>query len=141
MDTILYYLALSGLLTVLLWTPYIAARLFSWGLGTFLNNYPEGFPAKAPEQPLWAARAQRAHLNMVETMPAFIAVVAAALLAVDLGAAATEAVATWSQVFFFARVAHAAVYIAGVPFLRTPVYLVSWLAVLMIGFQVLTAIG
>ena len=32
METALYYLALSGILTVLLWTPYILGRLFLWGL-------------------------------------------------------------------------------------------------------------
>lgn len=69
METAYIYLALSGMLTLLLWTPYILARVFVWGLPTFLNNYPEGFPAQAPEPPLWAQRAQRAHLNMVETLP------------------------------------------------------------------------
>jgi len=104
---------------------------------TFLNNYPEEFPAKAPQQPLWAERAQRAHLNMVETMPAFIAVslAAAGLLAGNAGA--IEAVAGFAQLFFFARVLHAVVYILGVPFLRTPVYLVSWFAILAIAAQFL----
>ena len=64
METALTYLALSGLLTVLLWIPYILARLFVWGLPTFLNNYPEGYPAKQPEPPLWAQRAQAAHENI-----------------------------------------------------------------------------
>ncbi len=135
MQTAYTYLALSGMLTILLWTPYILARLFTWGLPTFLNNYPEGFPAKQPEPPLWAQRSQRAHLNMVETMPAFIAVVLAAglLNGGDAGIAAT--VGQWAMIFFFARLAHAVVYTLGVPFLRTPVYLVSWLAVLVIGAQ------
>lgn len=141
METILYYLALSGILTVLLWAPYITARLFTWGLGTFLNNYPEGFPAKSPEQPLWAARAQRAHLNMVETMPAFIAVVVAAVLMDGMTAVSLASVATWAEVFFFARLAHAVVYIAAIPALRTPVYLLSWFAILMIGFTALGAAG
>ncbi len=133
MQDVFIYLALSGVLTVLLWTPYIVARLFVWGLPTFLNNYPEGFPANQPEPPLWAQRAQRAHLNMVETMPAFIAVVVAAA-ALETGSAA---VAQWAAVFFYARVLHAVVYIAGVPYLRTPVYLVSWAAILMIGAEIL----
>ncbi len=141
MDTILFYLVLSGILTVLLWTPYIAARLFSWGVGTFLNNYPEGFPAKSPEQSLWAARAQRAHLNMVETMPAFVAVTVAALSVNTPDASVLASMAFWAKVFFFARLAHAAVYIAGLPYLRTPVYLVSWAAVLIIGFRVLAIVG
>jgi len=134
MQDVFIYLALSGVLTVLLWTPYILARLFVWGLPTFLNNYPEGFPASQPEPPLWAQRAQRAHLNMVETLPAFIAVVVAAAL---LDAGSAVAIGQWAAVFFHARVLHAIVYIAGVPYLRTPVYLVSWAAILMIGAEVL----
>lgn len=127
------YLALSGILTVLLWTPYITGRLFVWGLGTFLTNYPENFPKQEPETPLWMDRAKRAHLNMVETMPAFIAVVLAAGLLGDGSSAAS--VGMWAQVFFFARIAHAVVYIAAIPALRTPTYLVSWAAILMIGFS------
>ncbi len=138
MQTAFTYLALSGILTVLLWTPYILARVFVWGLPTFLSNYPEGFPATAPEPPLWAQRAQRAHLNMVETLPALIAVlVAAHYLGGDAKGAA---IAGFMQIFFFARVAHAVVYILGVPFLRTPVYLVSWAMVLAIGLTALSII-
>jgi len=136
METAYLFLGLSGALTVLLWTPYIVARLFVWGPLTFLNNYPEGFPAKQPEPPLWAQRAQRAHLNMVETMPAFIAVVlsAGALVGDQAGAA----VGAWTQIFFFARLAHAIVYTAGIPYLRTPVYLVSWASILAIAALALT---
>ena len=136
METAYIYLALSGMLTLLLWTPYILARLFTWGLPTFLNNYPDGFPATAPEPPLWAQRAQRAHLNMVETMPAFIAVIVAATWLV--GDAQGALIGGLAQLFFYARVAHAVVYTLGVPYLRTPVYLVSWAAVLAIGYTVLT---
>ena len=133
MEIAYLYLALSGVLTVLLWTPYILARLFTWGLPTFLNNYPEGFPVKQPEPPLWAERAKRAHLNMVETMPAFVAViVAASLLADEAGQAVAGG---WAQIFFIARIGHALVYTLGIPYLRTPVYLLSWAAVLIIGAQ------
>ena len=132
METAYYYLGLSGVLTVLLWTPYILARVFTWGLPNFINNYPEGFPQIEP--PLWAQRCQRAHLNMVETLPAFAAVVIAAL---NIAPDSANVVAHWAQVFFFSRLAHAVVYGLGIPFLRTPVYLVSWAAVLMIGLQIL----
>ena len=135
MDTAFYYLALSGLLTILLWTPYILSRVFTWGLPTFLNNYPEGFPAKQPEEPMWAQRAKRAHLNMVETMPAFIAVVLAAAYFSKADASIAATVGQWAMIFFVARLIHAAVYIMGIPYLRTPVYLVSWLSVLVIGAQ------
>ena len=134
METAYHYLALSGLLTALLWTPYIVGRLFLWGLPTFLHNYPEGYPASEPETPLWMERSKRAHLNMIETMPAFIAVVVAAGLLGDAESGAT--VAKWASIFFFARIAHAVVYTLGIPGLRTPVYLVSWAAILMIGMTV-----
>lgn len=136
METAYTYLAFSGMLAVLLWTPYILARVFVWGLPTFLNNYPEGFPAKAPEPPLWAQRAQRAHLNMVETLPALVAVVLAAGFLV--GGEKGEMIGQLVQIFFFARIAHAVVYTLGIPFLRTPVYLVSWAMVLLIGFHAIT---
>ena len=133
METAYFYLTLSGALTVLLWTPYIVARLFVWGPVTFLHNYPENFPAEQPTPPLWAQRAQRAHLNMVETMPAFIAVVLGAGYLV--GDSAGAAIGLWAQVFFLARVLHAIVYMLAIPALRTPVYLVSWFAILMIAAQ------
>jgi len=131
METAYIYLSLSGILTVLLWIPYIAARVFVWGPITFLGNYPKNFPAEEPTPPLWAQRARRAHLNAVETLPACIAVVVGADFLV--GATAGPVVGIWSQIFFFARVAHAVVYTLGIPGLRTPVYLVSWAAILMIG--------
>lgn len=137
MTTAYEFLALSGILTVLLWTPYIVARLFVWGLPTFLSNYPEGFPAKAPEQPLWAERAQRTHLNMVETMPGLIAVVVAAGALVT-APAEQATIGSLVQAFFYIRIVHAIVYILGLPFLRTPVYLASWACVLAIGFHALT---
>ena len=135
MDTAYYYLALSGLLTVLLWTPYILARAIKWGIPTFLNNYPQGYPAQQPEPPMWAIRSHRAHLNMVETLPALIAViVACAALA---PAEAYASIGQWTQIFFAARIAHAVVYTLAIPYLRTPTYLVSWASILMIGATVL----
>ena len=135
METAYLYLGLSGILTVLLWTPYILSRAITWGIPTFLNNYPEGFPKHQPEVPLWAQRSQRAHLNMVETLPAFAAVVlAVGFLAPDT---AHQSVAMWAQIFFVARIAHAVVYTLGIPYLRTPVYLVSWASILVIGSNIL----
>ncbi len=133
MSTAYFYLGLTGLLTVLLWVPYIAARALQWGIPTFLHNYPDGYPGNEPTPPLWAQRAKRAHLNMVETLPAFVAVFIAA---VSLDGDGTT-IATAAQLFFFSRIAHALVYILGIPGLRTPTYLISWGAILMIGSTIL----
>lgn len=131
MQTAYYYLALSGILTVLLWTPYIVSRLFTWGLPAFLNSYPKNEPVL----PEWAQRSQRVHLNMVETMPAFVAVILAAGYIV--GDTSGTTIALWAQVFFYARIAHAIVFSFAIPYLRTPTYLVSWAAILMIGVHAL----
>ncbi len=135
METAYLYLGLSGILAVLLWTPYILSRAITWGIPVFLNNYPDNFPREQPEIPLWAHRSQRAHLNMLETLPAFGAVVVAA--GYTAPSAAYAEIATWAAVFFFARVGHAIVYTLGIPFLRTPAYLVSWAAILVIGSTLL----
>ena len=120
-------------LALLQWTPYIAQRAFLWGLGDFLRNYPEGFPAREPEPPLWAQRAKRAHLNMVESLPSFTAVV----LASHVAGTPDVVTATPAFLFLVARVAYAVAYTAGVPFLRTPTYLLGWGATLYIAAQAL----
>lgn len=50
---------------------------------------------------------------------------------------AYDSITQWAQIFFFARIAHAIVYTLGIPYLRTPVYLILWLAVLMIGTKII----
>ena len=69
---------------------------------------------------------------MVETLPAFVAVfIAVGLLRTDAG----ETISMWAQVFFISRIVHAVVYTLDLPYLRTPIYLVSWFAILAIGYQ------
>jgi len=135
MQTAYYYLVLSGVLTLMLWTPYILARVQRWGLGAFIRNYTGDFPANEPAPPLWAQRAKRAHLNLVETLPAFAVVLIAAPVLDD--PADWAVIGQYAALFFYARVAHAAVYIAGTPYLRTPIYLASWAAILLIAATLL----
>lgn len=70
---------------------------------------------------------------MVETLPSFAAVV----LAGELAGVPAEATAPAAGLFVISRVLYAAVYTAGLPYLRTPVYLVGWGAVLYLGGRVL----
>ncbi|MGJ3254866.1 MAG: MAPEG family protein [Alcanivorax sp.] len=131
MEGVYFYLILSGLLTISLWVPYIIARLFTWGLPAFLHSYPNN----PPELPAWAQRSQRVHLNMVETLPALLAVIIPALALMPSSMADT--VAFWVQVFFYARVTHAIVFTLAIPYLRTSTYLVSWFAIVMIAVHTL----
>lgn len=78
-----------------------------WGLGN--RDTP------LDERPLWAARAQRAHANMVENLAPFAALV----LIAHAAGLANAATATGATMFFWGRVAHFAIYTAGIPYVRT----------------------
>lgn len=74
-----------------------------------------------------ARRADRAAKNMLEAMVMFIAVVAAARFA---GRGADAALG--ATVFFWARVVYWAVYLAGVPYVRTAVWFVGVAGTVMV---------
>ena len=130
METTYLYVGLSSVLSILLWLPYISARIFIWGIPTFLHNYPPEYPRKEPEEPLWVSRSKSAHMNMIEILPAFLGVVFVANHFAESSFTMWESIAFWSEVFFWSRLLHAVVYTLGIPFLRTPVYLVSWFSIL-----------
>jgi uncharacterized MAPEG superfamily protein len=79
-------------------------------------------PAPSP----LTGRAERAARNMLENLLLFTALVAA----VRLGGKAAPAGA--AALFFWARVAFFGVYLAGVPYLRTAVWVVSIVALAQI---------
>ncbi len=79
----------------------------------------------------WARRAARAHQNMLESLVLF-----AALVLVAVAAGKTNATTLLgAQLFFWARVAYAAVYLAGIPWLRTGVWFVSVVGLVLIFLQ------
>ena len=69
----------------------------------------------------WGGRAQRAQWNLLANLPAFTVLVLAAAVA----GISNENTAFAAQQFFWARVAHALLYVAGVPYLRAVAFLVS----------------
>lgn len=73
------------------------------------------------EVPAWGARADRASQNMKENLPLFAALV----LVVNAAGAESALTALGAEIFVAARVVYAGIYIAGVPYLRTLVWLVS----------------
>jgi uncharacterized MAPEG superfamily protein len=81
----------------------------------------------------WAGRAARAHHNMLENLVLF-----AALVLVALAAGRTNSTTLLgAQLFFWARLAYALVYLAGIPWLRTAVWLVSVVGLALIFSQIL----
>jgi uncharacterized MAPEG superfamily protein len=84
-----------------------------------------------PEMPGWAGRAARAHGNLLENLVLFaILVLVARAMNVSNGMTILGA-----QLFFWGRVAHAALYLAGIPWLRTGAWTVSVIGLLLIFLQ------
>ena len=79
----------------------------------------------------FAGRAKRAHLNMLENLPLFAALVLIAAVA----GKANAATAMGAMIFFWARLVYAVVYLIGVPWLRTVVWFVSVIGMVIIAAQ------
>ncbi len=81
--------------------------------------------------PGWAGRAHRAHRNMLESLILFAIVVVIAHLAERNN----DMTALGAQLFLWARLAYLVVYIIGVPWVRTGVWAVSIVGLVMIALQ------
>lgn len=122
----LKYLLFSTILTFV--QVLIAAALANQAVGlAALAGNREG----VGEFPGIAGRAKRAHLNMIENMVLFTALV---LIAV-VGGKANATTAMGAMIFFWARLAHAIIYLAGLPWLRTVAWAVSVIGMVMIAVQ------
>ena len=129
MSTDLKYLALTAMLTAALWIPYIVCQVMSNGL-----LQPENYVDPAPRPvPLWGKRADRAYLNAVETFAPFAAMVIVAHLA----GKANSMTAFWAMSYFWLRVAHAIVYWLGIPYVRTLIFTLGFVAVVGIFWEVI----
>jgi uncharacterized MAPEG superfamily protein len=84
----------------------------------------EGLPALSG----WAWRAQRAHLNLLESLVIF----AIAVLVAEVSGRANATTALGAMLFFWGRLAYAIVYLAGVPWLRTALWAVSVAGILLV---------
>ncbi len=126
----LTYLALTALLTGALWIPYIVGQVSANGF-LAAENYKDPTPRPVP---LWAQRANRAHINSVETF----APVAALVLIAHVAGASSTMTAVWTALFFWTRLVHAVVYILGIPYLRTAIFAIGFLSVLGLTWEVVT---
>src|SRR5262245_39577351 len=127
MTTDLAMLVWSGLLCLLLPTVYLVGRSqtpggLEWGFGN--RDRPLDMPA-------WARRAERAHANLVENLAPFAILV----LVAHVTGKANSTTALGATLFFWGRVAHAAVYTAGIIYLRTAVFFVATLGEILILLQ------
>ena len=129
MMTDLTYLALTAILTATLWIPYIACQVMTNG-----NLTPQNYIDPTPRPvPLWGMRANRTYVNAVESFAPFAALVIVAHLA----GKANATTAFLATSFFWLRLAHAVVYLLGIPYLRTVIYTLGYVAVIGIFWEVI----
>ena len=128
MNTELYYLTLSALLTAFLWIPYILNLLLSNPIKDAV-----GYPDQPPKMAPWAERLKAAHYNAVENLVVFAALVFVAY-ATETGSGLTE---TAAMTYFWARVVHAVSYAGAIPWVRTLSFAVAWAALIVIGWAIL----
>ena len=107
----LFWLTLTAAMTGLIWLPYILDRILVRGLiGAMANPSPNDAPQSA-----WAQRMMAAHVNAVENLVVLAPLVGVAHeLNIHSGATVFAC-----ALYFWSRLAHVAVYTAGIPVLRT----------------------
>ena len=128
MTTDLLMLIYSAILCVLLAFPYTLALIGN--VGPFRAvSYPQPSHEDLPD---WVQRSKRAHLNMVENLPVFAAIV----LVAHVAGAANATTALGAQIFFWARIVMAVGHIGGIPGLRSVSWFVSLAGLVIILLQI-----
>lgn len=124
----LQYLVWSVVLTLVQLIVAVMLAVPIAGLPTLAGNRET-----MPEIGGAAGRAKRAHCNMLESLVLF-----AGLVLTAHAAGVTNAnTVLGAQLFFWGRVAYAAIYVVGIPWVRTLAWLVSVAGLAMILLQLL----
>lgn len=117
MSSDLLMLAYAAILIVVLAFPYTLALIATVGPVRAMS-----YPQPGDEHlPVWAMRAKRAHLNLVENIAPFAILVLVAHVAGN----ANATTAFGAQLFLGARLLQALAHIFSVPFVRTICWFVS----------------
>jgi uncharacterized MAPEG superfamily protein len=123
LTTELCCLVAASVLSLVMWVPYIIARIGAWGMFEAM-----GYPDRELPQPAWALRMKAAHTNLTENLIPFAALV----LTAHVAGLSSELSALGATIFFWARVAHAVVYTLGIPVARTLTFAAGLVGTLMV---------
>ena|SRR5690242_9641805 len=122
----LVYLLWSAVLTLVLAAIAVSGATLQVGLPTLAGNREN-----MPELTGWAGRAQRAHRNMLENLVLFAILV----LVAKTAGIRNDMTLLGAQLFFWGRVAHGLLYIAGIAWVRTAAWAVSIVGLVLIFLQ------
>ena len=121
-------LTLSAILTIILWIPYILARVGIAGFAATLM-----YKSDDTVMPPWVVRAKRAHYNAVENLIPFAILI---LVAHSIGLS-NEVTQSAAIAYFWLRLAHYILHTVGLPFGRTIMFAGSWFAQVCIAYQLI----
>ena len=117
----LFYSAILGIIQLL-----IAASLATSQRGVKWNLSPRD--EKQPELTGVAGRMDRAFKNFMETFPFFIA----AILIVQITQMQSSASTYGAMIYFWARLIYVPLYAAGIPVVRTLVWSLAFIGIIMV---------
>ena len=126
MSTELFCLVASAALSLALPLVYGPGMAMLLGSGALMGNREGPAPREG-----WGPRGVRAHANLTENLLPFAVIV---LVAHVLGKT-NGVTALGAEIFLGARLIHAAVYMVGVPVIRTLAYLAGLVGTIMILLQ------
>jgi uncharacterized MAPEG superfamily protein len=121
-------LSLALLTEILTLPPLIARGSVPGGIRWIFYNRDTVLQGVAP----WGGRAVRAHDNLADNLAMYAVVIGLA----HVTGASNDVTAIAGETLLGARVLHAVVYIAGIPYLRTAVFAVAQLAMLVYVWQI-----
>ena len=124
----LHWLALTALVTAIMWVPYIFNLISVRGLLDAM-----GYPDNPKPMSGWAQRLKYAHYNAIENLVVFSVFV---LIAHSAGIHSKLTVLT-CMVYFWSRLLYAIVYAARIPIVRTLIFAVSWICILIMAGSVI----
>ena len=130
MTSDLWYLTILAVFSVA-WT-----TIYPVGLAQVAGGVPWAFGSRDTplELPVWLNRARRAHANLVENLAPFAVLVIVA----QITGKADATTANGAAIFFWARIAHALVYTAGIAYVRTIAFIVGVVGETMILMRILS---
>ena len=117
MTTDLWCLVWTAVLCVAIPNIYLVGRLQTAGGIAWMRGNRDA----ALDAPAWVGRAVRAHANLVEGLAPFAILV----LVAQVAGKANGWTALGAEMFLVARIAHFAIYAAGIPDLRTLAFMVG----------------
>jgi uncharacterized MAPEG superfamily protein len=124
-------------LTYLVWAVALAIVQLLIAITGATTQFPIPTLVGNREPPLegrgWVGRAQRAHRNMLESLLPFAIVV----LVAHVSGKANTTTALGAEMFFYARLAYAPIYWIGLTWLRTIVWAIASIGILLILLQLL----